>query len=591
MRHLYIDKFILSVAIVFAGCTQPPIYSTEYNLDFEYTKNDSVPTKWTLRNFSFTGYDLVLDRQIKRHGRMSLRAQWQEQPATVASWGGFQNFLPGELVAGKELEISGWVKTKDSVNICAGYGIFSYVPGKTPMDFLSGIDTIGGIRGTSDWIRYTTRQKIDDDASCALIAGFISGKGTAWFDDMEIRIDGRKYDDREIPLISELSDADKRELHRYVYPLRTCESDGGDAQDLDILRQLVGECRVVGLGEDTHGTSEIYKLKNRMIRYLAENEGFDTFALEANMPESYRMNDYTVGGEGDPKRLIQGMYVWPWWTEEMLSLAEWMKDYNASKPKIVFTGVDMQMYPTLMKNLQLRLAGCPGARRTAATIAGELQRICPKPYEVDPQLAEKLDGDLRRLAADREIASLPEEEKAWALQYIDMLRQYLSQRYDWDWRDRGMAENMAWIMNRRPTSKAVLWAHNQHINLREGAVKLIRPMGFYLKEHFGDGYCSVGFVCYEGTYTAWKNGLRAFDLPVPASGTLEYVLGQLDEPLFILDLKKMREENSPVSLWLDDLEFREIGATPEIFYQAGVSEAFDYLIFIRKTSASHILKF
>ena len=172
-----------------------------------------------------------------------------------------------------------------------------------------------------------------------------------------------------------------------------------------------------------------------------------------------------------------------------------------------------------------------------------------------------------------------------------MLRQYLSQRYDWDWRDRGMAENMAWIMNRRPRSKAVLWAHNQHINLREGAVKLIRPMGFYLKEHFGDGYCSVGFVCYEGTYTAWKNGLRAFDLPVPASGTLEYVLGQLDEPLFILDLKKMREENSPVSLWLDDLEFREIGATPEIFYQAGVSEAFDYLIFIRKTSASHILKF
>ena len=588
-KHLKIS--LVATLLFCIGCTRPPIYSTEYNLDFEYVKNDSVPTQWITVNPSGSGYVSALDKQVKQHGATSIRMQWQKSMG-IHSWGGVINFLPKELVAGKELEISGWVKTKDSMNVCAGYSIFSYNPDKYDPDFLRQVDTIGSICGTSDWTRYTARKKIDNDVSHVIIAGFVTGKGTAWFDNIELRIDGIRYEDKAIPAPkTELSDREKEELRRYVYPLRTCEPDGGDTQDLDILRQLVGECRVVGLGEDTHGTSEIYKLKNRMIRYLAENEGFDTFALEANMPESYRMNDYTVGGEGDPKRLIQGMYVWPWWTEEMLSLAEWMKDYNASKPKIVFTGVDMQMYPTLMKNLQLRLAGCPGARRTAATIAGELQRICPKPYEVDPQLAEKLDGDLRRLAADREIASLPEEERAWALQYIDMLRQYLSQHYDWDWRDRGMAENMAWIMNRRPTSKAVLWAHNQHINLREGAVKLIRPMGFYLKEHFGDGYCSVGFVCYEGTYTAWKNGLRAFDLPVPASGTLEYVLGQLDEPLFILDLKKMREENSPVSLWLDDLEFREIGATPEIFYQAGVSEAFDYLIFIRKTSASHILKF
>ena len=590
MRHLYIDKFILSVAIVFAGCTQPPIYSTEYNLDFEYTKNDSVPTKWTLRNFSFTGYDLALDRRIKRHGRMSLRAQWKEQPATVASWGGFQNFLPGELVAGKELEISGWVKTKDSVNICAGYGIFSYVPGKTPMDFLSRIDTIGGIRGTSDWIRYTTRQKIDDDASCALIAGFISGKGTAWFDDMEIRIDGRTYDDREIPLISELSDADKRELHRYVYPLRTCESDGGDTQDLDILRQLVGDCKVVGLGENTHGTSEVFKMKDRIIRYLAENCGFDIFALEANMPECYQLNNYTVGGIDNPIRLLIGIYMWPWRTHEMLNMIEWMKVFNASEPRITFTGVDMQNYNGPILRLQAIFEKNPSDKTLVEKIKDKLHRIYPRPFQIDGELAEDIDSDLEELETRIEAKNRPPMQRAWALQNIELLHQFLSQKKDPDWRDRGMAENLLWILRNNPGSKAVVWAHNGHINCLKQVDILHRSMGGFLKKSIGDDYRTFGFVGYEGSYTAWKNGLQSFELPKAHPGTLEYVLGQLDEPLFILDLKKMREEDSSCLQWLGNLEFREVGATPEIFYNTQISDMFDYLIFIRNTSASHMIQ-
>ena len=57
------------------------------------------------------------------------------------------------------------------------------------------------------------------------------------------------------------------------------------------------------------------------------------------------------------------------------------------------------------------------------------------------------------------------------------------------------------------------------------------------------------------------------------------MLGQLDEPLFILDLKKMREEDSSCLQWLGNLEFREVGATPEIFYNTQISDMFDYLIF------------
>ena len=94
----------------------------------------------------------------------------------------------------------------------------------------------------SEWTRHTVRQTIDKDVPYVLIAGFVTGKGTAWFDNIELRIDGVRYEDKAIPAPkTELSDREKKELRRYVYPLRTCEPDGGDTQDLDILRQLVGE--------------------------------------------------------------------------------------------------------------------------------------------------------------------------------------------------------------------------------------------------------------------------------------------------------------------------------------------------------------
>ena len=176
MNKSYLKISFVSVLLFCAGCTRPPIYSTEYNLDFEYAKNDSVPTQWIFRNSSATGYVLSLDKQVKQHGEASLRARWQEGP-TMTVWGGFQNILPGELVAGKELEISGWVKTKDSVNVCAGYGIFPYNPEKYDPDLFGRIDTVGGVRGMSEWTRHTVRQTIDKDVPYVLIAGFVTGKG------------------------------------------------------------------------------------------------------------------------------------------------------------------------------------------------------------------------------------------------------------------------------------------------------------------------------------------------------------------------------------------------------------------------------
>lgn len=574
--------------MAFAGCTRPPIYSTEYNLDFEYAKNDSIPTRWMLGNSSTTGYHISLDKQIKQHGTTSIRIQW-EQPTRYNSLGGFRHIFPKTLVAGKELEVSGWIKTRDIEQ--DGFAGFHLFEKNRDGKFREHLDTIQAVRKTSDWTHISTKTKIGNDAEYIALSGILKGKGTAWFDNIELRIDGIRYEDKAIPAPkTELSDREKKELRRYVYPLRTCEPDGGDTQDLDILRQLVGECRAVGLGENTHGTSEVFKMKDRIIRYLAENCGFDIFALEANMPECYQLNNYTVGGIDNPIRLLIGIYMWPWRTHEMLNMIEWMKAFNASEPRITFTGVDMQNYNGPILQLQTIFEKNPSDKNLVEKIKDKLHRIYPRPFQIDGKLAEDIDSDLEELKTRIEAKNRPPMQRAWALQNIDLLHQFLSQKEDPDWRDRGMADNLLWILRNNPGSKAVVWAHNGHINCLKQVDILHRSMGGFLKKSIGDDYRTFGFVGYEGSYTAWKNGLQSFELPKAHPGTLEYVLGQLDEPLFILDLKKMHEEDSSCLQWLGNLEFREVGATPEIFYNTQISDMFDYLIFIRNTSASHMIQ-
>jgi len=124
--------------------------------------------------------------------------------------------------------------------------------------------------------------------------------------------------------------------------LKTPEAGNGFA-DMQPLKKIIGNARIVSLGEATHGTREFFQLKHRMLEFLATEMGFTIFSIEANMPEAYRLNDYVLNGEGDPAKLLKGMYFWTWDTQEVLAMIQWMRELNKSgKGRVQFTGFDMQ---------------------------------------------------------------------------------------------------------------------------------------------------------------------------------------------------------------------------------------------------------
>lgn len=119
------------------------------------------------------------------------------------------------------------------------------------------------------------------------------------------------------------------------------------------LKKIVGDARIVALGEATHGTREFFQLKHRMLEFLVTQMGFSIFAIEANMPEAYRLNDFVLKGEGDPAKLIKGMYVWLWDTQEVLAMVLWMREYNRSgNGHVEFTGFDMQTPTVANENVR-----------------------------------------------------------------------------------------------------------------------------------------------------------------------------------------------------------------------------------------------
>src|SRR5688572_6295666 len=73
----------------------------------------------------------------------------------------------------------------------------------------------------------------------------------------------------------------------------------GSAGDYDPLMELIGDARIVLLGEASHGTHEFYRERARITQRLIEGHGFTVVAVEADWPDAYRVNRWVRGTGSD----------------------------------------------------------------------------------------------------------------------------------------------------------------------------------------------------------------------------------------------------------------------------------------------------
>lgn len=559
-----------------------PSFSQEFlNLGFEYeVQGSKIPKKWRI---SADGYQVELDSIQKSSYKKSLKIK----SISPQDWqiGGVINSFPLELARGKIIEFVGKIKT-DSLK--QGYAALIVTMEKGTLDFDNAESS--AVTGTQDWTMVSIKHQISANVIGIHFGATVRGTGTAWFDSFELWIDGKKFNDLA-PRLNGPTPQELAWLKKYIYPIKTVDPYSPEKRDVKVLAKLIGNSQVVALGEATHGSSEVFKMKHRLIKYLVEKDNFSIFSIEAIMPGSYKIGEYVHTGKGDPVNLLGGLYFWTWYTQEVLHLIEWMKIANATK-RVQFTGFDMQTYEGSIQELELAFQNQEGVRKFIRELRQELdfvnqQRKDSLQISALPQRHAETRSMLASLRTFITTSTFTTPTKDWLFQNVRIIEQSLNNNLVS--RDKYMAENLLWIKSRNPESKIVLWAHNGHIKKSEFS------MGKHLKDTLGNNYLAIGFAFHTGTYTAnGSDGIRMYKAQESYPGTYEWFFNAIQEPIFVLDLRAARRDTSANGKWLlERMGFRTTGAVKmeEEFSATRLTDDFDLLIFINESSHTQLLDF
>lgn len=389
-------------------------------------------------------------------------------------------------------------------------------------------------------------------------------------------------------------------------------------EELQFLDEI-GDQSIVALGESTHGTSEFFKAKHRIFRYLVEHHGYKVFAFEADFGESLFLNEkIQLGWEsGMGAEMRDKMHFWTWKTKEVQNLLEWMGKYNQDKApedKIHYVGVDCQFntfHPDMVREY-LEAANVPFLAEAAPlldeakTAANDgFKTFTAEDFEMYLQKLNALQDSIETYKTEL-TASSSEKEYDLHVRILEVVKQVSEVRYyggkeDYtvNYRDQYMAENTAWWQDYFQGEKMVVWAHNGHIadNLNYGGSG---AMGYHLAKQFAADYTTIGFLFSQGAFNAvgqegeQYTGLREQMITdVPLENSLNAVFSHATPSVFYVSVADLEKHDEWQKAFNDGIKHLSIGAVfnnkPADYYYAIRKTDYDHLIYIDRTTASTLL--
>ncbi|NMG53338.1 erythromycin esterase family protein [Aromatoleum aromaticum] len=309
----------------------------------------------------------------------------------------------------------------------------------------------------------------------------------------------------------------------------------------DRLLALIGDARLVLLGEASHGTHEFYAARAGITQRLITEKGFDAVAVEADWPDSLRASRYAQGGsdDADANAALGGFQRfprWMWRNTEVAAFIEWLRQVNSSRgadERVGFFGLDLYSLRASMDAVvrYLETVDPEAAKRARARyacfdhIAEDPQRYgyattfglvehCER--EVLRQLAE-LTGDPERylhhdgIAAADELFYAQQNARVAANAEAYYRSMFAGRHESWNRRDSHMAETLENLLGHLDSSrgrpaKIAVWAHNSHLGdarRTEMGEAGEHNLGQLVRQRFGAEHARlIGFTTHAGTVTA-----------------------------------------------------------------------------------------
>ena len=384
-----------------------------------------------------------------------------------------------------------------------------------------------------------------------------------------------------------------------------------DFVDLKTLNKNFEGVKLVGMGESTHGTHEFFTMRHRVFKYLVLEHNFNTFFLEADYANCLLIDKYIKGANGDINELISNIDMWPWITEEMKDLVEWMKAYNNEHPKSMlnFIGCDMQRIKTTINEIDNIILKYD---QKLVDTAG-YGVISDTGFMSFPNQNKRSMYNALLEQKDKVIVNLSITPKERFI-YQTLKRHYAQMTNgigvkDGSYRDGKMAENIIYHFDNNKLMKGFFWAHNAHIftvlKKRRKEKNSFYRAGGVLKKHFGKAYYAIAQEFDQGSFNAYriidvngnKDDLKNYHLgkitiePSVKNTFGEYFRDVEDSIIFIpsINLQTSKQKH---------LEMHNIGASfipstkniHQASYFGSCNGCFDAMIIIKTSTATRFLK-
>ena len=437
-------------------------------------------------------------------------------------------------------------------------------------------------KGSSDWIELKTTIKIDSIAPIALfLGGEIRGEGTMWLDDIELYADGEliSYSPRKTPLNS----SEQTWLNENTFDIQ------GDA-----LYSSIGDSKIVGIGEESHGSANIQSTRWEIVKDLIKNKDFTILAME--------MYQYADLDDLNAYITLQ-TNILPAMRSYNFNFIQWLRKHNeTAKKKVQFRGVESKpecLIDVINRDSKGALAPqIDTLKQIMLPAIVELYKAVDHAFKTIEFTTEEQNTFIRvinRCKQWAEVNLIDKKRKDEFIYITNLLKDNLE--FSNSKRDEMMANIIEHLLTQYPDDKILFIAHNGHVQF--GLYNWTpKTTGSYLRDKFGKEYYPIRMTFYDGEYRTRKragsNGSNDFDtefatFSLPAmQGSSEYLFNCIDKELFYLPLRGVKPMNGYNDWLFQPLEHRSIGAVeqPYIYDTYRLTDGFDAVVFI-KTSTVH----
>lgn len=408
----------------------------------------------------------------------------------------------------------------------------------------------------------------------------------------------------------------------------------GGVPPRDVLMDLIGDARIVLIGESSHGTHEFYEARAEITKLLIEEKGFNAVAAEADWPDAYRVNRYVrgLGDDESPDQALRGFErfpAWMWRNTVVRDFVGWLRWHNGRRAadgrrQTGFYGLDLYSLHRSMQEViaYLDAVDPQSAARARARYAcfdhslgndgqayGYAAAFGAGPTcerQAVEQLVELQRDAAKYLAADGRLA---EDELFYAQQNATTVRNaeayyrsmFRGRVTSWNMRDKHMAQTLGALRTHLDShggpepARIVVWAHNSHVGdarATEVSADGQLTIGQLAREHYGEDCRLIGFSTYRGSVTAASDwgGIAERKVVRPAlAGSIEELLHETGRSSFMVPM----HDGSPAAHALDVVRLgRAIGVIyqPETerqshYFHVRPSDQYDAMIHIDETRA------